>query len=464
MTLWTKTELLQALSDDIIGDSFQDNITIDEVVIDSTKARANTLFVALKGPNNDGHHFLDQVFTNGCNIAIIHNQTAFERYASTHNLILVKDSFKALYSLAQFSRNRSHAKIIAITGSVGKTTTKELLKETFSSQGKTYVTPGNLNNHIGLPLTLCNFAANCDYGIFEIGMNHLNEIKPLSQLTKPHIAVITNVGPVHIENFKNEEEIALAKSEIFAGLDDDGISVINADNKHYDFLRKKGKNVISFGQKNQSDYHITNLDYKHVGGLLIKVKTKELKEISYCITNHHQAYITGSLIALTCLDLLGCDVNNALKAIQNISAAKGRGQMQNIIMDNKHITIIDDSYNASITSMTSGLQHAANLKKALGKKRLVIALGDMLELGHASQQLHSQVIELITTYNIDFAILVGDKMKLASHHLDKNIYKSFDDVQNAVLMIKNILNDGDLLYIKGSRAMRMEKIIESITN
>ena len=155
--------------------------------------------------------------------------------------ILVKNTFSALYKLAQYSRNRSEAKIIAITGSVGKTGTKEMLKSAFLSQGKTFATQGNLNNHIGAPLSLCNFSADYEYGIFEIGMNHLGEIEPLSKLVKPDLAVITNVGPVHIEFFKDEQEIALAKSEIFSGLKNNGIALINADNQHFDFIKERAK-------------------------------------------------------------------------------------------------------------------------------------------------------------------------------------------------------------------------------
>lgn len=463
MTLWQKTELLQALSADIVKHNLNDEINIDEVVIDSRKAIKKSLFFALKGPNHDAHSFLNQVFANGCNLAIIHNEDNFKKFSSSHNLILVKDSFESLYSLAKFSRNRSQAKIIAITGSVGKTTTKEILKTAFSSQGKTFTTPGNLNNHIGLPLSLNNFAKDCDYGIFEMGMNHLNEIKPLSLLTRPHLAIVTNVEPVHIENFKDEQEIALAKSEIFAGLLENGSAIINADNKHSQFLsdQAQGYNINYFGSSDKSDYQLLDITHKNLEEVVITAKAKD-KNISYSISNQHEAYITSSLIALTCLDLLNCDLKTGLKAIKNIEIGKGRGQIQSITIDNKEIIIIDDSYNASLASMKSGLEYAVKLKNSLNKKRVIAALGDMLELGQQSQRLHQEVLNLTKTLKIDKIVLVGDEMKLASSNMDKNIYKSFCDTQNACLVIPDILNDQDILYIKGSRGMQMERIIESI--
>lgn len=261
MTLWTKQELISALGDEFITHNLPDKLSweasIDETIIDSRKAAKNKLFIALKGENHDAHNFLDQVFENDCEIAIIHREEDFEKFKTPlsenkmpkNKIILVKNTFVALYKLADFSRNRSSAKIIGITGSVGKTGTKEMLNAAFSTQGKTFATVGNLNNHIGLPLSLCNFSKDCEYGIFEMGMNHLGEIALLSNLAKPHLAIITNVGPVHIENFRNEEEIAIAKSEIFSGLTKEGIVLINQDNKYFEFIKDKALNFKIYKNK-----------------------------------------------------------------------------------------------------------------------------------------------------------------------------------------------------------------------
>ena len=175
MNLWTVKELREALKSEIINDNLSALKPIKSVIIDSRKAEQNSIFIALKGDNNDGHDYLLQVFENGAELAIIESEALYKKYKNNLHLILVKNTFKALHKLASYSRKRTKAKIIGITGSVGKTSVKEMLKLVFSSQGKTYATHGNLNNHIGLPLSLANMAKNCEYGIFEMGMNHLNE-------------------------------------------------------------------------------------------------------------------------------------------------------------------------------------------------------------------------------------------------------------------------------------------------
>lgn len=457
MSLWNKNELLTALKNNLIEYKLDDNLQIDEFVIDSREKCKNGLFLAINGENNDGHKFISSAKENGCTSFIIDNPDY-----KNDNYILVKDSLEALNILAKFSRNRSNATIIAITGSVGKTTTKELLKQVFQSQGKVFATKGNLNNHIGVPLSLCNFAPDCEFGIFEMGMNHLGEIEPLSQLVKPELALITNVGPVHIEFFKDEEEIALAKSEIFAGLQEYGIALINQDNQHYNFLQKQASKrddveIMTFGQKNDdSIYQI--LEVKNSNNIsTIKAKISGNSEISYQISSLNEAVISNSIIAVACLDLLGNDLEKGLKALNNISDASGRGKIEEITLNNKKITLIDDSYNASLPSIISGINYAKNIKRTLNKKRLIIALGDMLELGEKSAELHSKIIPFLD--QVDLTILVGNEMSKLSDKLNNDSCKKYATSIAANDDLKKLLEDGDLLYIKGSRGMKMEQII-----
>jgi UDP-N-acetylmuramoyl-tripeptide--D-alanyl-D-alanine ligase len=472
MTLWTKTELLQALSGELLQHHVPDDLIVDEVVIDSRKAKKNSLFIAIKGEKNDGHDFLAEVASNGCELVLIDRQTTNNQRPTT-NFLLVKNTFTALYSLAKFSRKRSSAKIIAITGSVGKTGTKEMLKLLFDTQskplGKTFATTGNLNNHFGVPLSLCNFSRDCEFGIFELGMNHLGEIELLSKLVNPHLALITNVGPAHIEFFKNEEEIALAKSEIFSGIFDGGNVLINHDNKHFEFLKKqaqsykiKDQNIINFGEKNPSDYQIIRFTTSSPNNSIVEAKFKNDSKIYYEISTSHPATIFNSIIAIACLDLLGNDLNKGLSALKNLKTYDGRGNVREVKIDEKNITIIDDSYNASLLSMRAGLNHAMNLKNILGKKRVVAALGDMRELGEKSVELHEEVANYLAQLHVDFALLVGESMNLAATKLPKNSYKTFPDSSAAALEIKDFLSDGDILYVKGSRGMRMENIIRNL--
>lgn len=466
-TLWSKQELLEALKDELLEHNLLDNLEIEEVLIDSRTQTKNGLFIAIKGENNDGHQFLDQAASNGCTAAII--QDKLTTYHSPLTTLLVKNTFTALYKLAEFSRKRSSAKIIAITGSVGKTGTKEMLKLAFSAYGKTFATVGNLNNHFGVPLTLCNFERDSAYGIFEMGMNHLNEIDPLSRLVRPHLAIITNVGPVHIEFFKNEEEIALAKSEIFTGLGNEGIALINRDNKHFNFLKNRaeilGKKFVTFGKTSESDYCLKYSKIKGVSSADIFItKPKNKCDVSsFEISTSNKATIFNSLIVATALDILTSDDRKGLMQLTKLENMAGRGKAFEINFNEKNITIIDDSYNASVFSIKAGLEYAIELKAALNKKRVVAALGDMLELGEKSVELHKEVTNYLDALHVDFAALVGKNMTNAANKLSKNSYKTFSDSSAASLDIQELLQDGDILYVKGSRGMKMEKIIEILT-
>ncbi len=468
MTLWTKQELIAALSDELLQHNMADNLVVDEVVIDSRKQVKNGLFIAIKGENNDGHKFIDQAAQNGCRLAIVQENIVSQN--SSLNTILVRDSFVALYKLAQFSRARSTAKIIAVTGSVGKTGTKEMLKLAFSALGKTFATPGNLNNHFGVPLCLANFSADCAYGIFEMGMNHLNEIEPLSRLARPHLAIITTVGPVHIEFFKNEEEIALAKSEIFAGLEPQGVALINHDNHHFEFLKKRAdffaKKFFTFGKNPGSDYSLKYSKIKDVNtSEVFFTKPNNPNDVEkFEIATSNKAAIFNSIIIAATLDILGEDAQTALAQLKKLQDTAGRGKVLVQKYNDKNITIIDDTYNASVPSIKAGLEHALELKSALGKKRVVAALGDMLELGEKSVELHEEVTNYLSALHIDFAILVGSNMTLAANKLPENSYHTFPDSVAASLEIQDLLRDGDILYVKGSRGTKMEKIIEKLTN
>jgi UDP-N-acetylmuramoyl-tripeptide--D-alanyl-D-alanine ligase len=468
MMLWTKNEIIEALSVDLINHNLQENLLIKKVVIDSRKAEKNTLFFAIKGEKNDGHSFLLDVDNSGCDVAIIDDKEIFSNANSFKNLklILVKETFSALYKMAEFSRKRSLAKIIAVTGSVGKTSVKEMLNLVFSAQGKTFATEGNLNNHFGVPLCLCNFAKDCDFGIFEIGMNHAKEIEPLSNLVRPHLAIITNVGAVHIENFNSEEEIALAKAEIFSGLEDKGFALINSDNLHFSFLekllKKQSKNFFSFGWKNFADYQIMQLDNIFSEYSKIEAKLPSNQKISYKISSQNQANIFNSIIAVCCVDLFKKDFRNSLKSLESFQNPRGRGGLFEVNVNQKKITVIDDSYNASIISMRCGLENAVQLKKNLGKKRLIVALGDMLELGKKSVEMHDELLQFLSKLEIDFAILVGEKMIECSRNLATNFYKTFLNSSLAANEINNFIEDGDIIYIKGSRGIKMEKIIENL--
>lgn len=471
MQLWTIKELYLALKDQLIQPITTLNLPTIDVVIDSRKVKENSIFVALKGAVNDGHNFIEEVLNQGASYAIAERIPENLNPDYIQNLILVKNCYEALNDLAKFSRFRTQAKIIAITGSVGKTSTKEMLRMAFESQGKTFANFGNLNNHIGLPLSLANLEADCKYAIFEMGMNHLNEIIHLSKIAQPHIAIITNVGPVHIEFFTNEQEIALAKSEIFAGVCPNGFAILNYDNIHYEFIKSQAlkagireSHILKFSQNKNSDYQIKNISTTEDLNSKITIELSGAKqEIEVCINSLNPAISRNTVIAIACLDLIGNNLSAGAKALNAFSCAEGRGKVSNITHNNKKITIIDDTYNASILSMKSGIENCLNLAKNLNKKRIICALGDMLELGEKSQEIHQELLKFVQDKNFNHIILVGKQMHQAQNQIKLNNATTYLDSKTASESIENLVNDGDILYLKGSRGIKMEKFIEKLT-
>jgi UDP-N-acetylmuramoyl-tripeptide--D-alanyl-D-alanine ligase len=470
MALWTFEELNQALKNHLFQDFIKNNITVENVVIDSRKVTSGSLFFALKGDNNDGHNFLNQVFELQASYAVVERIPQDLKSEFKNRLIVVNNTYKSLDALANFARARFKGKVIGLTGSVGKTTTKEMLGTAFSSLGKTHLNHGNYNNHIGLPLSVANLPIDAKFAIFEMGMNHLNEISHLTKICRPDIAIITNVGPVHIEFFANEQEIALAKSEIFHGLTPNGSIILNIDNPHYDFLVKqailngiKPNKIFSFGSNISANYRLKNCQFDHHKIMAnLEVETYHHEIYNYNLNTTNQGHITNSLIAIACLDLLKVDIKSALNSLENYNNSNGRGKINNITIDNKKIFIIDDSYNASILSMKAGIENCFNLKKIFNYSRIILALGDMRELGEKSLEIHLELLEFVKKYPADSIILVGQFMSQANAKLKIPNSINFLDSSSAKSYFTNLLNNNDLVYIKGSRGIKMEQLIENI--
>lgn len=466
MTLFNFNDLKEALASQAIEFVIRKEFFVSEVIIDSRKSGKNKLFFAFKGENNDGHNFLHEVFNGGCEIAIIEDAEHVNKFHN-ENFIIVKNCFSALYELAKFSRKRIGAKIIGITGSVGKTGTKEMLKTCLEGYGKVYATIGNLNNHFGLPLSLCNIGQEYQYAVLEMGMNHLNEINALSELAKPDIAIITTIAPAHIGNFNNEQEIALAKSEIFCGLNTEGFAIINGDNKYYEFLRNKAiergiksKNILAFGKSDFNQYQLIDIKYQSFNKAVVLVKTINNEKISYDISSSNYSTIFNSLMVVACLDLLKLNIKTGINKLSKIDLQKGRGNIIEIKINQKNITVIDDSYNANIASMKAGLDYLKNLKQLLNKKRSIAILGDMFELGDNSEAMHRELL-LYSQQKTDFLVMVGSEMKNLSENVNKIPFKIYQNSNDASIDFKDIINDGDIILLKGSRSMKMENIIKN---
>ena len=469
MGLWNIKEIKSALQNNFI--KVGNNYNIEEVLIDSRKKTNNGLFIAIKGKNNDGHNFLKQAFNNGATAAIVENKSEFK---NDPRLILVKNSFEALKQLGIYSSSRFKGKKIAITGSVGKTSIKEMLKAVFSTQGKTFATIGNLNNHFGLPLSLSNLPEDYDYGIFEMGMNHLGEITPLSKMTKPDIAIISNVVSAHIGNFNNEKEIALAKSEIFSGVTENGFAIINNDNKYHDYLRSRAiinginsKNIINFGYKKGSNIQLNSSqsrnNFTSEVNVTINLQNVVNKKVIYSVNSINQTIVNNSLISIAALQIIGKNFNSGLKALNELQTPKGRGNIIKINHNGINITIIDDSYNANSTSMIAGLNFLSDLKDKNTNSRTIAIIGDMLELGKEAVSEHEKLAEYINKNNIDQVFLVGELMQNLIKKLKKEkIAGNFKNSEDLAKELPSFIKQNDILLIKGSRGMAMERSINKL--
>lgn len=466
--LFNIDEITQALHHIIIDNSIIDpEYNIDEVVIDSRQARDSCAFIAIKGENNDGNLYADSALQQGCSLAIIDNQAIFQELKNhqQHNVILVQNSFEALYEIAKYQRGQTKAKIIALTGSVGKTTIKDMLKSVFSNIGDTHATTSNLNNHFGLPLTMCNIKKDHDFAILEMGMNHAGEIKPLSDLAKPDIAIISKIAMAHIGNFNSEEEIALAKSEIFSGLSANSIAILNRDDKYFDFLEREAANsgiskdnILSFGISSDANYKINNIDIKSANYSEVAIHSPN-RALNYGISCSNKTIIFNSAIVAACVDVLTPNNLGALDAFNSYQVTLGRGN----IIEHQKFTIIDDSYNANLTSCQAGIEYLSDLQQQIKAKRSVAFLGDMLELGEFSEQSHQELLQFCLDRNIDEIITVGENFKKAAENLCidiRNYVKSTDIASE----ISGIIQDHDLILIKGSRGLKMEEIITILKN
>ena len=352
-----------------------------------------------------------------------------------------------------------------MTGSVGKTGTKEALKYCLSAQGITHAAEKSFNNHWGVPLTLSRMASNTEFGIFEIGMNHPGEIRPLVQMVRPHIAIITTVEPVHLGFFKSVEEIADAKAEIFEGLEPGGVAVLNRDNPHYQRLAARAadagvSDIRTFGVHESCDMRVTDLDLNATGSDVTASYKGEC--FTYRLGTAGRHIVQNSLGVLLGVALSGGDILQAAKALGDIGPQKGRGARQVFDKDSGKILLIDESYNANPASMRAALEALAGTPKAEYPRRIVV-LGDMLELGAASEALHVGLSEHIDQADIDIVFASGPFMEC--------LFKALPDAKRGAYALNpdeicapliDEVRAGDLVMVKGSLGSRMGSIIAAL--
>ena len=438
----------------------KDKLRFEGVSINSKQIKKDNLFISIKGKNYDGHIFVKEALKNKANYCVVQKKI---NNLSKNKLIRCTSTINFLNRLAILKRNNIHSKVIAITGSSGKTTLKTLLGKTLSEYGKTYFSQKSYNNHIGVPLSLCNLESDHKYGVFEIGMNHAGEIRNLSTLVKPDIAIITNIGEAHIENFDNIKSIAKAKSEIIENINKDGYLILNRDEKYFSYLSKLAKkrkiNILSFGGSNKSNaILVKNKLYKNHNKLHFRVLNEN---IYLSVKNVNPLIISNILFTLLTLHALDLDFSKIKNFSNHFQLEEGRGKSHLISRYKKKFRFIDESYNANPSSVKNAINNFSNIKRKHEKKFLL--LGDMLELGKKSDNYHKNLAYLINRSDVDKLFIYGKNAFKTYQKTYKakqgNILQNLNDFDE---IFSDIINKDDYLMIKGSNATGLNKLSKNI--
>ncbi len=461
--LWTAAAATAAVSGICAG-----TWTANGVSIDSRTVAAGDIFIALKGPSFDGHGYVLDALKKGAAGAIVHE--AVPDSGEYHDrLIVVKDTFLALENLARAARARTDAKIIAVTGSVGKTGTKEALKLALGLQGPTHATAGNLNNHWGVPLSLARMPAASEYGVFELGMNHAGEIAPLSKLVRPHAAVITTVEAAHLEFFATVADIADEKAAIMAGLEPDGVVVLPSDNPHFARLMASAKaygvKTIAFGTGGDATARLFAWSLTPDGTQVCAEFDDQRITYDMIVSGRHWAL--NSIAALAAVRAIGANFHLGAAALARLSAPAGRGARKRIKTADGSLLLIDESYNASPAAVRVLAETMAQMHQSVGGAggRLILVLGDMKELGAKGAALHAGLAPSLKAARIDLVFTAGPMMRHLHDALPAAMRGAHAaDAAAMATALQNALRSGDVVAVKGSHSSRMDLVADAIAN
>ncbi|MES2905844.1 MAG: UDP-N-acetylmuramoylalanyl-D-glutamyl-2,6-diaminopimelate--D-alanyl-D-alanine ligase [Pseudomonadota bacterium] len=458
--LWTFEELADAAKGKFTAPA-QGEIT--GLSIDTRTLKNGEAFVALKGDRFDGHDFVAAAFKAGASFAIVREDKLSS--LPQGNYLIVDDVEEAVRRLARVRRAQSKAKIVAVTGSVGKTGTKEMLRLALSKSGVTHASVASFNNHWGVPLSLARMPRDAEFAIFEIGMNHSGEITPLVAMVKPHVAIVTTVAAVHLEFFKNVEEIAEAKAEIFSGLEKGGVALINIDNDYAPILLKRaeehGAKIVRFGEKPEAEARLLQAVLKpsqsHLAASIFGT------EIAYKVGVPGRHIAQNSLAVLAACSLMGADLALAALSLADIKANRGRGaRIELELGDAGSFLLIDESYNANPTSMRAALALLGDAKPNHGGRRIAV-LGDMLELGEQGAPLHAGLSDAVLGAKVDRAYLVGPLMGTLWQSLPIDLRGAYAHQSAEIEQpLIEAIRPGDVVMVKGSLGSKMGPVVESL--
>ncbi len=432
--------------------------------IDTRTIKPGEAFFAIQGESRDGHEFVEAALKAGAGLAVVARakQAAMPQDAP---LLIVPDVLAALNDLARASRARSAVKIVAVTGSVGKTGTKEALRLVLGKQGETHASAASYNNHWGVPLSLALMPQSTTFGVFEIGMNHAGEITPLTALVRPHVALVTTIAPVHLEFFGTLDAIADAKAEIFAGVEPGGAAVINADTVQFERLKRAAqaagvKHIVSFGEREGADARALKVS------LQAETSTVQARilgsDVTYKLGAPGRHMVDNSLGVLAAASLLGADLALAALALADLKAPVGRGERMTLDLPGGTVLLIDESYNANPISMRAALALLGQVPmRGLGRR--IAVLGDMLELGPEGAALHAELAEAVRANAVDLVYCAGPLMKSLWDALPSERRGGY--AENSATLEPDVLgavSAGDAVMVKGSLGSRMGPIVKAL--
>ncbi len=457
--LWTRDAAVAATGGRCAADWQASGVSID-----SRTLQPGELFVALAGPTHDGHDHIGKALAAGAVAALAHRVP--DGLAAGAPLLLVGDTLEGLRGLGAAGRARSPATCIAVTGSVGKTSTKEMLRHVLAAQAPAFAAAASFNNHWGVPLTLARLPVEARFAVFEIGMNHPGEIRPLTKLARPHVALVTQIAPAHIEYFPDGlAGIADAKAEIFEGLEPGGHAVINRDAPQAERLIARaqalGARVMTFGRHADATVRLLDISL-HATCSAIKAKVGR-ETLDYCLSLPGEHMAMNSLGVLAAVQAAGADTIKAAQAMAGLKGLKGRGQRRRIALGDGGVELIDDSYNANPVSMAAAFAVLGQARPGPGGRRIAV-LGDMLELGDQRDPLHAGLAAPLLAAGVDLVFACGTGMAalIAALPADKRGAHTAESAQLAQRLLA-ALRPGDVVLVKGSLGSRMARVVEALT-
>ena len=453
--LWTAAEIAAACRGEVMGDFAATGVTFD-----SREVEAGDLFIALTGAATDGHLFVADALARGA--AGIVAARPVEGPA-----VRVADTMAALEDLGRAARARSAAKAIGVTGSVGKTSTKEALFAALDRYrpGRVHRSVKSYNNHTGVPLSLARMPADTLFGIFEMGMNHAGELAALTALVRPDVALVTAIASAHREYFDSEEAIADAKAEIFTGLGEGGTAIIPFDSPHRDRLRAAAQahagRIVTFGSGEGADVRLLYAVPSAQGGTMVTASLPG-GQLSFTISQPGGHWVSNALAVIAAVDAVGGDLAAAGLALADLGGLKGRGERLRIAVTGGEALLIDESYNANPASMAATLRVLGDTEVA---GRRIAVLGVMRELGEESARFHAELAGPIEAAKVDYAILVGDEMEALAKALGPRVKLSHvPDTAAAVGLVREAVGPGDAVLVKGSNSIGLAALVETLAN